>query len=477
MPDPPESRLASPALTYQRYHLEPKTAPNVHRLPSRFTVKVKRSRLAWLLAKELFHYRFNMNVVLSRPCVYGVFSGPIGGFAPRPQLCVGCLRCTTQYPDMVQIGRNPKRKILGDPYFTPESVDTVLYEAETGRVPVRGAGYRGRFGGQGWDGMWTDMSEIVRPTRDGIHGREFISTSVDIGEKPLFLEFSDQGEAQIPVRPIFSLPVPFVFDVPPDTDAPDRLRQTLARAAAKTGTLTILPLSKLAGPVEDPIVPLVRRADHSVLDRIGSTARLLELVGWDEAFYATLRKRFPAAVVALRLDYAPRYREVLEQAYQAGVRVFHLVADFHGRSRDDRFALELIREAHAHFVQRSVRDEVTLIGSGGIVMAEHVPKSIICGLDVVALDTPLVVALQGAFEGVCRDRLGSRFRLPSHSIEWGVQRLVNLVNSWRDQLLEVLGAMGMREVRRLRGEMGRAMLQSDLENEVFGEIAGYADGA
>ena len=26
--------------------------------------------------------------------------------------------------------------------------------------------------------MWTDMSEIVRPTRDGIHGREYISTSV-----------------------------------------------------------------------------------------------------------------------------------------------------------------------------------------------------------------------------------------------------------------------------------------------------------
>ena len=38
---------------------------------------------------------------------------------------------------------------------------------------------------------------------------------------------------------------------------------------------------------------------------------------------------------------------------------------------------------------------------------------------------------------------------------------VNLMAAWRDQLLEVLGAMGMREVRRLRGELGRAMFQEE----------------
>jgi len=54
-----------------------------------------------------------------------------------------------------------------------------------------------------------------------------------------------------------------------------------------------------------------------------------------------------------------------------------------------------------------------------------------------------------------------------------VQRVKNLLGSWRDQLLEVLGAMGLREVRRLRGEMGRAMFQRDLEEEAFAEIEGY----
>ncbi|MCC6396037.1 MAG: hypothetical protein IT282_03390, partial [Bacteroidetes bacterium] len=57
---------------------------------------------------------------------------------------------------------------------------------------------------------------------------------------------------------------------------------------------------------------------------------------------------------------------------------------------------------------------------------------------------------------------------------WGVQRLKNLLTSWRDQLLEVMGAMGLREVRRLRGEMGRAMFQKDLQREAFEGITGYA---
>ena len=31
-------------------------------------------------------------------------------------------------------------------------------------------------------------------------------------------------------------------------------------------------------------------------------------------------------------------------------------------------------------------------------------------------------------------------------------RVVNMVGAWRDQLLEVMGAMGVREARRLRGQ-------------------------
>ena len=77
----------------------------------------------------------------------------------------------------------------GDRYWTAEIISQTWYQAETGRIPISGAGYGGPFSGEGFEGMWLDMSEIVRPTRDGIHGRETISTTVTLGGAPEMLEF------------------------------------------------------------------------------------------------------------------------------------------------------------------------------------------------------------------------------------------------------------------------------------------------
>ena len=72
--------------------------------------------------------------------------------------------------------------------------------------------------------------------------------------------------------------------------------------------------------------------------------------------------------------------------YKKGIRVFHLLADYHGRSRDGSFVLDLIRAAHKTFVDAGIRQEVTLLGSGGMILAEHIPKALLCGLDAVAID-------------------------------------------------------------------------------------------
>ncbi len=44
------------------------------------------------------------------------------------------------------------------------------------------------------------------------------------------------------------------------------------------------------------------------------------------------------------------------------------------------------------------------------------------------------------------------------------------MGAWHSQLIEVLGAMGIREVRRLRGEVGRAIFMEDIEKEAFGDL-------
>jgi hypothetical protein len=503
----------SPAATsYRRYQIATAETPDLRPLPHRFLVKVNRLRLARLLVTEVVRYFGDWEVVLNRPCIYGVFSGPIGGFAPRQRQCVGCLRCTIQHPDVVRILPNPELAGLGDDYLTSQQVETIFYEAAKGRVPVKGQGYRGRFGGSGWDGMWTDMSEIVRPTRDGIHGREFISTVIDVGARASHLELAADGSLAVPPPRTLSLPLPLLFDPPPPTLRSPLLAAIWAGAAAELETLALLPLRQLAAasgiqaldrsgrgpraksPLPPPaalarlgaVAPVLDPSEVSEMIELaarGWQPRLVEVAGWDLGALEAVQRSLPDSLVAVRLPFAAGWQELLLEAFAAGVRIFHLETDYHGRgepgpgSEQGELALDLLIAANRLLIEAGVRDQVTLLGSGGLVAAEHVPKAIIAGLDAVALDTALLLALQCRPLGRCASRHDARFELPPGlSVGWGVQRLKNLCASWRDQLLEVMGAMGLREVRRLRGELGRAMFQRELEAEAFGGIEGFPAG-
>jgi len=455
---------------YQRYDIEADPAPDIIRVPPRFRVKVKKHKLIALAIKEIAETK-SMNVGMSRPCMYGVFSRVVGGLAPKEELCVGCLRCTVQYPEVVQIHRNPGRAALGDSYLRPEFVDTILYEAATGRVPVRGQGYRGAFGGDGFDAMWLDMSEIVRPTRDGIHGREYISTEVDIGEKPAFLRFDENGRPVGDAPRTIQLQVPFLLGAPPVGPYLDRLADVLVGAANAIDTLAIVPIEVAARHPDSRAVPVVPPEEWEKLDTLPWSPRAIELRGWDAERFAELQRRFPESQVWVRVEADTDVVALV----RAGACVIHLAANLHGRA-GDAFILDLILRAHTALVDAGVREEVTLIGSGGIAAAEHVPKAIVAGLDAVVVGSATWVALHGRFNGEATDPRTAPVTFPSFPTEWGVKRLKNLAASWRDQLLEVLGAMGIREVRRMRGETGRCMFQRDLEAEAFAGIEGFTGG-
>ena len=89
--------------------------------------------------------------------------------------------------------------------------------------------------------MWTDMSEIVRPTRDGIHGREYISTSVDLGKRVDHLEFDDEGKLLTEMPKFVELPVPMLMDVCRSADLRPAPLEGLIKAAATLGTYLFFP--------------------------------------------------------------------------------------------------------------------------------------------------------------------------------------------------------------------------------------------
>jgi len=133
-----------------------------------------------------------------------------------------------------------ERSQRGDDYWTAEIITQTWYQAETGRIPISGAGYGGKFAGDGFDSMWLDMSEIVRPTRDGIHGREYISTQVDIGGGLDRLVFGKDGGLTACLPACLSLPIPVLFD-PLPMPLPGRgALKAIASAAKKLGTVALL---------------------------------------------------------------------------------------------------------------------------------------------------------------------------------------------------------------------------------------------
>src|SRR5207249_9936599 len=114
-----------------------------------------------MLVHEAFEFKLNREVVLSRPCIYGVFGGHFGGFKPLKHKSVGCMRCVQEYPHIMTGKQSEEYNRLTDSFWTSETAFTIWHDASTGKMPVNGMGYKGAFGGAGLDGTWTDMSEMV----------------------------------------------------------------------------------------------------------------------------------------------------------------------------------------------------------------------------------------------------------------------------------------------------------------------------
>jgi glutamate synthase domain-containing protein 2 len=419
---------------------------------------------------------------VKKECIYdiykkeGIFTREMQGDLHYLYNCMNCLRCVQNCTrGVVTRIINPEFRWLGDSYWKPEILLSLWYQSETGKIPVSGAGYRGPFSGPGFDAMWTDMSEIVRPTRDGIHGREYISTSVDLGAKVRDLAFDEKGHICIDVPPVHELPVPFVLANPHFGDFSPQVYEAAARAAHEMGTLYVIDPALVTAnlkPYQAALAPAVTGATIARNSELIRGAKLVQL-DFDEQFsagVAAIKALSPTTVVSVKVPIDADSPSLAERLVLAGVESITFVANHHGRSGafgSGEFLKESFRRIHTHLVELGLRDLVTLIASGGIAQAEHMAKIIICGADMVVLDIPFLIALECRMCMNCTKGRPCPVDIAHAPVEFGARRMTNLGSSWHSQLLEVLGAMGIREVRRLRGEYGRAMFYEDLERETF----------
>ncbi|RPJ11149.1 MAG: hypothetical protein EHM30_14955, partial [Desulfobacteraceae bacterium] len=345
---------------------------------------------------------------------------------------------------------------------------------------VSGAGYRGPFVGEGFDSMWTDMSEIVRPTRDGIHGREDINTGIELSRRSSRLVFSENGAISSEMPPVFEIPIPVMLSQPDFGVLSENVLQAAVRAAYFLGTMFFINpeyYSANLAPFADCLVPCLSKKNYIEFLESAPGIRMMEVSFDDETgrIISGLRALKSGLIISAGL---PLDKDAASRAVDltiCGADTIHFYADSRGReinSGNPRFIKEMIRDVHLRLVNEGIRNRVNLVFSGGIAMAEHVAKAVICGADGVTVDIPLLIALECRLCERCREGETCPVRVGDINPEWGKQRIINLIGAWRNQLIEVMGAMGIREARRLRGEVGRSMWFEDLERENFGPVFG-----
>lgn len=415
-----------------------------------------------------------------KACVYNVYEerkfDTRQMFDTIDSLCKNCFRCVQECKGrLFSRTINPEYLRLGDNYWQPDIITTTWYQAETGKIPVSGAGYRGPFTGPGFDSMWTDMSEIVRPTRDGIHGREYISTNIDLGRKSMKLELYPNN----PSLPLLDIPMPTIFNIFPFGDVSKNVTLALATAAYKLELPMIIEANEYFDeltPYNKIIMPQFTTASFEKHKDLLKKVRVCEFIYEDTVInYVQHAKEInPEIIVSIRVKLNKDADSIALELTRKGAEIIHLYADYQGNEWNGtpRFIKDAIRGVHLKLVEESIRDEVTIIASGGIGLAEHLAKLIICGADGAAIDLPLLVALECRLCKRCIDNLSCPVEIEKIKLNWGTQRIINLIGAWHSQLIEVMGAMGIREVRRLRGEVGRAMFFEEMEKETFGQIFG-----
>ncbi|MEI6796622.1 MAG: glutamate synthase-related protein, partial [Methanomassiliicoccales archaeon] len=364
---------------YERYHIHVKVTPPRQSPVPKFLIK--RADNCINCGK------------CTRSCVYGVHlrreDDPRKMAEPISQLCKNCFCCIVECPQRaLTIANNAQWKGMGSGVWSPQRVQTIWNESETGKIPVLGAGYRGLYSGPGYDSMWTDMSEIVRPTRDGIHGREFISTSVDIGRKPNKLAFDKQGRLLTQLTEVIDRPVPFMLDVTRFDALTTAMLEGYAMAAKELQSLLLLPYgrgSEVQGKAPGALVPVLGSEDDpSKVDLSGiQMVEIEESPEWRTKF-DILRHRYPRLIIGLRVSSRMGLEEEVADMAKK-VDVIHVLFLESGMEEGGRWAKDAMRSVHRALVRKGVRDDVTLFSAGGISAAEMVPKAIICGADAICL--------------------------------------------------------------------------------------------
>ena len=180
-----------------------------------------------------------------------------------------------------------------------------------------------------------------------------------------------------------------------------------------------------------------------------------------------LKQVNPHALISVKVSTPTDVDMVAVGSYYAGAHIVHLDGAYGGTGAAPEIAKKNIAmpieyalpKVHRFLQAEGIRDEVTLMASGGLRSAWDVAKAIALGADGAILGTAELVALGCTRIAQCEKGLGCPFGItttdPEHAkkidADVGFQQIANMYTAWSWQLAGILERLGMRSVAELRG--------------------------